>query len=72
MCLRSSALAKDGFGFVITETYLTDLKVPTLKAMHKALHASNFLWKWLSFLMRRSVNPVIEERLMHILAQRQR
>jgi hypothetical protein len=45
------------------------LKAPTLKAMHKALHAPNFLWKWLSVLIRRSVYPVIEERLVHILVQ---
>ena len=40
---------------VIAETYLTDLEVLALKAMHKALHAPNFLWKWLSVLIRRSV-----------------
>ncbi len=37
--------------------------------MHKALHAPNFIWKWLSVLIRRSVYPVIEERLMHIHVQ---
>lgn len=41
--------------------------------MHEALHAPNFLGKWLSILIRRSINPVIEERLsLYIRVQKTR
>ena len=79
MCLRSSVPAKGGFEGnrmrlrLHWKAYLANFKqVLTLKTMHKALHAPNFLRKWFSVLIRRSVYPVIEERLLCTLVRRQR